>query len=95
MSATLRTSLALAALGIVALAAALWLGPTHLANPFAADEITRTVVWDIRLPRALTAWLAGAALGLTGAALQGVIKSIMSYSIFISSRLRKRTKCFG
>lgn len=80
MSATLRTSLALAALGIVALAAALWLGPTHLANPFAADEITRTVVWDIRLPRALTAWLAGAALGLTGAALQGLLRNPLADS---------------
>lgn len=80
MSATLRTSLTLAALGIVALAAALWLGPTHLANPFAADEITRTVVWDIRLPRALTAWLAGAALGLTGAALQGLLRNPLADS---------------
>lgn len=80
MSAALRTSLALAALGIVALAAALWLGPTHLANPFAADEITRTVVWDIRLPRALTAWLAGAALGLTGAALQGLLRNPLADS---------------
>lgn len=80
MSATLRTSLALAALGIVALAAALWLGPTHLANPFAADDITRTVVWDIRLPRALTAWLAGAALGLTGAALQGLLRNPLADS---------------
>ena len=80
MSATLRTSLALAALDIVALAAALWLGPTHLANPFAADEITRTVVWDIRLPRALTAWLAGAALGLTGAALQGLLRNPLADS---------------
>lgn len=75
MSASLRTSLALAALSILALAAALWLGPTQLANPFAADDITRTIVWDIRLPRALTAWLAGAALGLTGAALQGLLRN--------------------
>lgn len=80
MSASLRTSLGLAALSIVALAAALWLGPTQIGNPFAADDITRTIVWDIRLPRALTAWLAGAALGLTGAALQGLLRNPLADS---------------
>ena len=80
MSATLRTSLALATLSIVALTAALWLGPTSLADPFAHDDITRTIVWDIRFPRALTAWLAGAALGLTGAALQGLLRNPLADS---------------
>ncbi|MCX7356727.1 MAG: iron ABC transporter permease [Alphaproteobacteria bacterium] len=80
MSASLRTSLALAALSIAALATALWLGPTQLANPFASDDVTRTIVWDIRLPRALTAWLAGAALGLTGAALQGLLRNPLADS---------------
>lgn len=80
MSAILRTSLALAALSIATLAAALWLGPTALTNPFATDDITRTIVWDIRFPRALTAWLAGAALGLTGAALQGLLRNPLADS---------------
>ncbi len=75
MSASLRITLALVMLSIAALTAALWLGPTQLANPFASDDITRTIVWDIRFPRALTAWLAGAALGLTGAALQGLLRN--------------------
>lgn len=75
MSAALRTNLALIALSIAALLAALWLGPTPLANAFASDEATRTIVWDIRLPRALTAWLVGAALGLAGAALQGLLRN--------------------
>ena len=47
----------MAALSIVAIVAALWLGSTPLADPFAQDDITRMIVWDIRLPRALTAWL--------------------------------------
>ncbi|MBX3431202.1 MAG: iron ABC transporter permease [Hyphomonadaceae bacterium] len=80
MSASLRASLTLLGLSIVALAAALWLGPTPLADPFARDDITRTIVWDIRLPRALTAWLAGAALGLTGAALQGLLRNPLADS---------------
>lgn len=75
MSASLRLSLALAALSVMALFAALWLGPTPLANPFASDEATRTIVWEIRLPRALTAWFVGAALGLSGAALQGLLRN--------------------
>lgn len=80
MSASLRTSLLLAALGIVALIAAFWLGPVSVANPFASDEATRTIVWEIRLPRALTAWLAGAALGLTGGALQGLLRNPLADS---------------
>jgi iron complex transport system permease protein len=71
----MRLSLALAALSLIALAAALWLGPTPLANPFASDEATLVIVWEVRLPRALTAWLVGAALGLSGAALQGLLRN--------------------
>ena len=80
MSATLRTSLALVALSIAALFAALYLGPVALVDVFAQDEATRTIVWDIRLPRALTAWLAGAALGLSGAALQGLLRNPLADS---------------
>jgi iron complex transport system permease protein len=80
MSASLRTSLALAALSIAALVAAFYLGPVSLGDPFASDDATRTIVWDIRFPRALTAWLAGAALGLSGAALQGLLRNPLADS---------------
>ncbi len=70
-----RVSLGLAAASMLALIAALWLGPTPLANPFASDDATRTIVWEIRFPRALVAWIVGAALGLTGAALQGLLRN--------------------
>ncbi|GAB5456468.1 MAG: iron ABC transporter permease [Henriciella sp.] len=40
-----------------------------------ADVGDRLVVWSIRLPRALTAFLVGAALGLSGAALQGLLRN--------------------
>lgn len=33
------------------------------------------VVWEIRLPRALTAFVVGAALGISGAALQGLLRN--------------------
>ena len=80
MSASLRLSLLLAMLSIAALIAALWLGPVTVADPFAQDEATRAIVWEIRFPRALTAWLAGAALGLTGAALQGLLRNPLADS---------------
>ena len=80
MSASRITSLGLIGLSFVALLAALWLGPTPLADPFAADEATRTVVWEIRFPRALTAWIVGAALGLSGAALQGLLRNPLADS---------------
>jgi iron complex transport system permease protein len=75
MSAAMRLLLVLAALGLAALLAALWLGPTPLADPFASDAATRLIVWEVRFPRALTAWLVGAALGLSGAALQGLLRN--------------------
>ena len=39
------------------------------------DLADRLVVWQIRLPRALAAYLTGAALGLSGAALQGLLRN--------------------
>ncbi|MEO0607120.1 MAG: iron ABC transporter permease [Pseudomonadota bacterium] len=40
-----------------------------------ADAADRLVVWSIRLPRALAAFLVGGALGLSGAALQGLLRN--------------------
>ena len=39
------------------------------------DASDRLVVWAIRLPRALAAFLAGAMLGISGAALQGLLRN--------------------
>lgn len=40
-----------------------------------ADAADRLVVWSIRLPRAIAAFLVGAALGASGAALQGLLRN--------------------
>lgn len=40
-----------------------------------AEAGDRLVVWSIRLPRTLAAFLVGAALGLSGAALQGLLRN--------------------
>ncbi|MEO0983599.1 MAG: iron ABC transporter permease [Pseudomonadota bacterium] len=76
-----RLSLVLAALGLLATAlsclagsAPLTLGET-LRGAAGADPAVATIVWEIRAPRAAAAWLTGAALGLSGAALQGLLRN--------------------
>lgn len=73
---------ALFAASLVALFAACLLGSTPLpaervlaALMGGADGADRLVVWSIRLPRALAAFLVGATLGLSGAALQGLLRN--------------------
>ena len=48
---------------------------TRLLHPYAFTDIAARVVWSVRLPRVLMALLAGGALGLSGAALQGVFRN--------------------
>ncbi|MEO0816840.1 MAG: iron ABC transporter permease [Pseudomonadota bacterium] len=72
----------LAAACVFALFLACLLGstPMGLDRVFAAllgggEPGDRTVIWEIRLPRALAAFLVGAALGVSGAALQGLLRN--------------------
>jgi iron complex transport system permease protein len=67
---------------LVALAASCLLGVTPIAAADWADVLRgrgdpalATIVWDIRLPRALAALVTGAALGASGAALQGLLRN--------------------
>lgn len=82
MSAALRTSLLFALLSGAALLAALWLGPVPLAwsDLTSGDLNAQTILWEIRFPRALTAFLVGCALGLAGAALQGLLRNPLADS---------------
>lgn len=80
MTARANLMLSLALLGAVALA--LLLGSTSLgftgvlaALGFQGDPGDAIVVWQIRLPRALAAAMVGAALGMSGAALQGLLRN--------------------
>ncbi|MCC7394591.1 MAG: iron ABC transporter permease [Sphingomonadaceae bacterium] len=72
--------LILCALG--ALLLALMLGPVAIDPMTAAralggggDDAARTILIDIRLPRAIAALLAGGALGISGAALQALLRN--------------------
>ena len=74
--------LGLSIASLVAIFAACLLGSTNLSLPrmisvffgtgSAGDEI---VVWEIRMPRALAAFITGAGLAASGAALQGLLRN--------------------
>lgn len=75
-------ALVLSAAIAAALAAACLVGSFHLGVERAlaallggASAGDRVVVWEIRLPRAVAALVVGAALGASGAALQGLLRN--------------------
>lgn len=50
-----------------------------------SDPIAWQIVWDIRLPRTLGAWLAGALLGLAGAVAQGLFRNPLADPYLLGS----------
>jgi iron complex transport system permease protein len=76
--------LALATLGLLAGAG---VGSTGLGSVFDArhDPVAAQIVWDIRLPRTLGAWLAGALLGLAGAVAQGLFRNPLADPYLLGS----------
>lgn len=73
---------ALSGLTLLAAAASLTWGATPIpagrilaAVMGAGAHDDMVVVWSIRFPRALAAWLTGASLGLCGAAMQGLLRN--------------------
>lgn len=72
--------LALVAAALLAMSSLAGTAPLTTGDSLAAlfgqgDAAARTIVWEIRLPRAAAAFLVGAALGLAGAALQGLLQN--------------------
>jgi iron complex transport system permease protein len=49
------------------------------------DAVSRQIVWDIRLPRSLGAWLGGALLGLAGAVAQGLFRNPLADPYLLGS----------
>jgi len=49
------------------------------------DPVAWQIVWDIRLPRTLGAWLAGALLGLAGAVAQGLFRNPLADPYLLGS----------
>lgn len=76
----LRASLGLALFSLAVLIVSIAIGPANLpiADALGAlfeDSRAGLIIREIRLPRALAAWLAGAALGASGAAMQGLLRN--------------------
>ena len=61
----------------------------RLAPPLVtpADDLTASIVWELRLPRVLLAALVGAALALAGVAMQGLLGNPLAdpYTVGVSS----------
>ncbi|MEO1151924.1 MAG: iron ABC transporter permease [Pseudomonadota bacterium] len=69
-------------LSIVSILTACFLGPVALplSDMMAGfvghgPDTVETIIWDLRFPRALAAFVAGACLGASGAALQGLLRN--------------------
>jgi len=58
-----------------------WENILHLEH----DPLRWQIVWDIRLPRTLGAWLAGALLGLAGAVAQGLFRNPLADPYLLGS----------
>ena len=52
---------------------------------WAEDPVAQQIIWDIRLPRTLGAWLAGALLGLAGAVAQGLFRNPLADPYLLGS----------
>ena len=82
-----RLGLALlaAACGVLVLGAGI--GSTGFASVLRAwdDPVAWQIVRDIRLPRTLGAWLAGALLGLAGAVAQGLFRNPLADPFLLGS----------
>jgi iron complex transport system permease protein len=66
--------------------ASLFLSP-KLINPFQMDTVERNILFTIRFPRVVVAFLMGMALGVSGAVLQGILRNPLAdpYILGISS----------
>ena len=76
----LTLGLALLAALLFALSAVVGTAAVPVSDALAAlagqgDERVQAIVWELRLPRAVAAFAVGAALGLAGAALQGLLQN--------------------
>ncbi len=88
LTALLLVSAALAAVGVC-------IGSTGWSSAGSAvqalfdsnhtDDIVQLVVWEIRLPRTLGAWFAGALLGLSGALAQGLFRNPLADPYLLGS----------
>ena len=73
----------LLALGAVGIAAGVLIGSTGWADLH--DQNMAVILWEIRLPRSLGAWWAGALLGMAGAMAQGLFRNPLADPYLLGS----------
>ena len=85
VATALALGLLLASLALMVLGAGV--GSTGFERVWSAwqDPVALQIVWDIRLPRTLGAWLAGALLGLAGAVAQGLFRNPLADPYLLGS----------
>ncbi|HEX9021851.1 MAG TPA: iron ABC transporter permease [Nitrospirota bacterium] len=76
----------LLAVVLMSIALSALLGP-HIISPFGATDTDREILFSVRMPRVLIAFLMGMALGASGAVLQGILRNPLAdpYILGISS----------
>jgi len=77
----------IAALSLALLLLGLAIGSTGFEplRPGRSDPVAWQIVWDIRLPRTVGAWLAGTLLGLGGALAQGLFRNPLADPYLLGS----------
>ena len=85
MASCLGVGLLLASLVLLLLGASV--GSTGFETVFKvwSDPLAQQIVWDIRLPRTVGAWSAGALLGLAGAVAQGLFRNPLADPYLLGS----------
>jgi iron complex transport system permease protein len=80
-------AISLLLLGIFGIVLGSSVGSTRFESWFAAfqDEIAWQIIWDIRLPRSVGAFVAGALLGLAGAIAQGLFRNPLADPYLLGS----------
>ena len=86
-SRALALALWLLAAGVAAVLVGAGVGSTGWQSLLAArdDATAWQIVWDIRVPRSVGAWLAGALLGLAGAVAQGLFRNPLADPFLLGS----------
>ena len=84
---TLLVVVVLLLLSLLLLLLGMGVGSTGFASLWQTrnDPVASQIVWDIRAPRSLGAWLAGALLGLAGAVAQGLFRNPLADPYLLGS----------
>ena len=79
--------IALLLLSLLLLALGCGVGSQGWESPMAGlgDAVSQQILWDIRLPRNLGAWVGGALLGLAGAVAQGLFRNPLADPYLLGS----------